>query len=226
MQIDQFIFKLLILSIPGSISYLLYIKIAIFRIENKIKFGFSEIMFILLSSLFSNLIYDIFIKIINFIFKLNITPVLEKLLNADNYSAIELIILIIIGILLGIIFVILETKKVLYKIAKKLHLSNHYGDDDVWTFVCNSPDVEWIFVRDHKYDLVYFGRLEQYSDPGENRELLLSDVSVYTNKDSKFCYNIPKIYISRLPEELTIEIAPQKGEGNATKSRRTTKATK
>ncbi|AEJ19909.1 hypothetical protein [Gracilinema caldarium] len=216
MQIDQFIFKLLILSIPGSISYLLYVKIAIYRIENKTKFGFSEIMFILLSSLISNVIYDLFVKLLNCIFNLSITPVLEKLLKVGNYSAVELLFLIFIGIILGIIFVTLETKKVLYKIAKKLRFSNHYGDDDVWTFVCNSPDVEWVFVRDHKYDLVYFGRLEQYSDPGENRELLLSDVSVYTNKDSKYCYDIPKIYISRLPEELTIEIAPKKGEEDAT----------
>jgi hypothetical protein len=37
------------------------------------------------------------------------------------------------------------------------------------------------FVRDNKLNLVYYGLLEQYSDPGETRELLLSNVSVYTN---------------------------------------------
>ena len=209
MQIDEFIFKLLILFIPGSIVYIIFSKVAVFRRENKSAFGFKEIFFILISSFITNTIYDVFSIIINKVCNKNIEYTLEKLLNAGVYKTQEIVVLMFISVLFGLFISFLETKKVIYKIVKKLKISTHYGDDDVWTFVCNSPDIEWIYVRDHKYDLVYFGRLEQYSDPGEFRELLLSDVSVFKNKSGKLCYETPKMYISRQPEEITIELLPK-----------------
>lgn len=205
MGIDAFIYKLLILSIPGSIAYMLYAKIAIFRREVKHLFGFQEVFFILITSLICSTIYDLLISVINFCFNKNLEYTLTKVLSIGLYKKEEVLWLIIIGICVGLIASIFETKKILYRIVRKLNISTHYGDDDVWTFVCNSPDIEWIYVRDHKYGLVYFGKLEQYSDPGEERELLLSEVSVYTNTEGKFCYETPKLYISRNADELTIE---------------------
>lgn len=223
---DQFLFNILILSVPGSICFLLYLKIAILRRDRKHNFSFYEIMFILISSIFTLLIYDSFVSIINRFFNTNYSLVLKKFINTINYTILELIILTLIGLFLGVVLSLFENKKILYHWAKKLNITNSYGDDDVWTFICNSPDVEWIFVRDHKYNLVYFGRLEQYSDPGEIRELLLSDVSVFSNSEGSYCYDTPKMYISRSPEDLTIEILPKDGGKNGRKKRWTTKTFK
>jgi hypothetical protein len=209
MEIDEFLFKLLILSIPGSIVYLIFSKVAIFRRENKESFGFKEVFFILISSFVTNALYDFGSLIINHVCSKNIEYTLSRLINAGTYTTQEIFFLIFIALFLGFFLSAIETKKVLYKIVKKIGITTHYGDDDVWTFICNSPDIEWIYVRDLKYDLVYFGRLEQYSDPGELREILLSEVSVYKNKSGKYCYDTPKLYISRLPEEISIEILPK-----------------
>jgi hypothetical protein len=56
--------------------------------------------------------------------------------------------------------------------------------------------------------VVYFGLLMHYSDPGEVREMVISDVSVY-NEDSEFCYEIPKMYICRQSDDITLEV-PQR----------------
>ncbi len=206
MQIDKFIYDLFILLIPGSISFFIFNKLAITRRENKNSFSFKEIFIIFFSSLLCCIIYDTFICIINKLFKKSFIYTTSNLLEDKSYSITQLLILIIIAIVFGFIISKIETNKIIYKIAKKLKISNHYGDDDVWTFVCNSPDVDWIFVRDYKNNLVYYGNLEQYSDPGDKRELLLSNVSVYKNDTAKFCYDINKLYISMNEEDFTIEI--------------------
>jgi hypothetical protein len=211
LQLDAFVFKLLVLSIPGFISYTIYKKIAVYRRETKSQFGFSEIFLIIINSLISCIIYDIILSIINKLFQKNYTATLAKLINFEIYDAKELTFLCIIAIMIGFLFSYIETHKIIYEFAMRLRITQHYGDNDVWTSFCANKDTDWIYIRDHKMHLIYFGLLRHYSDPGEVREIVISDVSVYS-EDSEFCYIIPKMYICRQSDDITLEV-PQKIEG-------------
>ena len=95
--------------------------------------------------------------------------------------------------------------------ARRLKISPYYGDTDVWTSFCANKEINWVFVRDHKLKLIYFGNLEHYSDPGEDRELILANVQVFS-EDGEYSYDCPVMYISRQPDEITLE-TPSKEEG-------------
>jgi hypothetical protein len=211
MQLDAFIFKLLLLSIPGFISYAIFRKIAVYRRASKTQFGFTEVLLIIILSLASCTIYDLSVMQINKVFKANYAATINKLVNVEIYNAKEMMFLCIIAIVLGLLLSLFESKKIIYNIAKKLEITNYYGDTDVWTSFCANKDTNWIYVRDHKLKLVYFGSLEQYSDPGEERELLLANVLVFS-EDGEYCYDSPKMYICRQSDDITLEI-PMSGEG-------------
>jgi len=227
MTIDAFLFKLLILSIPGVIVLGIYKKVAVVRYSRKYSYNVSDLFSVLVFSIICCFLYDLGGNLFSKICNTSIDSVLKKLLNTNIFTSFELLLLSVVAVFVGMILSLLETKKVLYKIVRKLKISTHYGDDDVWTFFCNSPDTVWIFVRDHKNDLLYFGMLEQYSDPGELRELLLSDVTVYMNSNTdEPLYKTSKVYLSRLHDEISIEYVSNKEDTNARSSGRKSKVIK
>ena len=86
-----------------------------------------------------------------------------------------------------------------------LRLTAEYEDDDVWSYVTNSDDAEWLFVRDHRVGLVYFGRLSVFSDSDEKRELLLEDVDVCRNADGAWRYHTDSLYLCREDKSLHLK---------------------
>ena len=101
-----------------------------------------------------------------------------------------------------------EQYKFINRIGKLLRATRRFGDEDVWDYLQRSPNVIWVLVRDHKFDLMYYGWAEAYSDPYKVREMLLRDVKVYRNSTGAHLYNSVGIYISRKAEDLTIELVP------------------
>jgi len=211
MQIDAFIFKLLLLSIPGFISFAIFRKIAIYRRLAKNQFGFFEVFIIIIFSLVSCVVYDLLVMLVNKIHRTDYPTTISKLINVEIYNAKEMAFLCIIAIALGFLLSLLESKKIIHRIAMWSNITNYYGDTDVWTSFCANKNTNWIYVRDYKLKLIYLGSLEQYSDPGEERELLLSNVRVFS-EDGEFCYDCPKMYICRQSDDITLEI-PMNGEG-------------
>jgi hypothetical protein len=216
MQIDAFIFKLLLLSIPGFISYVVYRKTAVYRRASKNQFGFAEVFIVVICSLATCFIYDLVTLIISNIRNSAHENIINKLINAgkDNieiYNAMEMVLLCVIAFALGLLLSLCENKKVINKMALGLKLTQYTGDLDVWTSFCANKNTKWIYVRDHKMKLIYFGYLEQYSDPGEERELLLKDVRVFSD-DGVHCYNCPILYVCRRTDDITLEL-PLEGEG-------------
>ncbi len=114
----------------------------------------------------------------------------------------------IIGILLALFASLVHNKKWLNRFARRIGVSCRHGDEDLWEDIFNDAITdEWIFVRDHKLDLIYFGHPAMYSESQRPRELVLTNVSVYSNSDtSKPLYNAKVLYVSRQTDELSIEI--------------------
>ncbi|OLF59864.1 hypothetical protein BTN33_08770 [Aeromonas veronii] len=106
--------------------------------------------------------------------------------------------------------------KAFNKIARKLGVSNKYGDENLYAYYLNSQEIDWVYVRDRENDFTYQGRIVSHSDKNDLQEIVLSEVSVYRYSDSAYCYDVPTMYISRERGKLIIEAIPTEflGEKN------------
>jgi len=116
--------------------------------------------------------------------------------------------LIIISIFIGFIIAFIHNKGLLYKLAKFLRISSIFGNQDLYTeFIqgyCSEKDY-WVYVRDFKHGLTYWGAIRQYSDTEASRELIMTDVRVYLREDSTFLYEVPVLYLPINNDDFTIE---------------------
>jgi MFS family permease len=95
----------------------------------------------------------------------------------------------------------------LNRLAKAIHVSNKFGDIDVWALTFNSSDVTgaWVVVRDFDRDLAFEGWVDAFAETYDVNELLLRDVRVYQSSTSKFLYEVGSVYVTRPKDDLTIE---------------------
>jgi hypothetical protein len=100
---------------------------------------------------------------------------------------------------------VISKYKLFHRIARFVGISRQSGELDVWGFVFNSPDVQFATVRDYKHDLVYDGWIHNFSDDVSACELFLRDVSVYSNSEGRFLYDVGALYLSIDGKEMVIE---------------------
>lgn len=104
-------------------------------------------------------------------------------------------------------------------IGRKIRLTKRLNDNDVWQgFHNKGREARWLFVRDHKLGLVYYGWIEQFSESDRERELLMREVEVYSafsdgsddsGENAGRCmrlYKAESIYFCRERYDLTLEI--------------------
>lgn len=95
----------------------------------------------------------------------------------------------------------------LSRFAKAIHVSNEFGDIDVWALTFNSSDLTeaWVTVRDFDHDLAFEGWVDAFAQGYEVNELLLRNVRAYQGSTSKFLYEVDSMYLTRAKNNLTIE---------------------
>jgi len=124
------------------------------------------------------------------------------------------------GVVAGIFLAYILSFCVSYNIANRVgqffRTTKRYGDEDVWHYFHNSPDSQkndgWLIVRDLKAQLSYYCYISTWSDSNEARELILSDVEVYSNESGDYLYSTDHLYLSRNKDELVIEVPPINAE--------------
>jgi hypothetical protein len=118
----------------------------------------------------------------------------------------EVLLAMAVALVIGPIGAVFENYKVVNRIGRWLRITKSFGDDDVWTYLNNSPDVDWVFVRDYKRAITYYGHIKAFSDSYKTRELILIDVRVYSNKDGSEMDSLPAVYLSFPDNDMTIEV--------------------
>ena len=122
----------------------------------------------------------------------------------------EVVVASLCGVVLAIAASYADTYKLVNRFGQWIKATKLYGDEDVWSFFHNSPDTEpWVFVRDHKLDLVYYGWIGAFSESESERELLLRDVQVYSNTTDEYLYDVDVMYVARERHDFTIEVPAQ-----------------
>ena len=133
----------------------------------------------------------------------NIQAILE---DSDRIDWRELYIAIIVSGILAIALSYVFNYKLITKLGRLIRATRRFGDEDVWEYLHNSPDVEWVYLRDHQQGVTYYGRVAYFSDRFQDRELVLTEVIVYNNESGEQLYDLDGAYVARDSSTMTIEV--------------------
>ena len=203
MEVNNFTVRMMLLGLPGIIAYFVSDKIVIRRWRDVLPtvltiFAYAVLSYILLA-LVTYVAGD---KHDNGVF--------AEVFGSQAIGFRTILGGIVCGLVLALASGYAFRFSILNRAAKAMGATKRFGDTDVWHYFNNSPMDEkndgYLYVRDHKRDLIYYGYISLYSDSGEERELVLTDVSVYENGTGEYCYSVQHMYLSRTRDDLTIEV--------------------
>lgn len=111
-----------------------------------------------------------------------------------------------ISIALAVLSIYMATYKIPVRILMFFKATRKYGDEDVWDFMFNSPqiDTEYVHVRDFDKGVTYAGWVRAFSETEKLRELLLVDVILY-HRDGGEPTKAPLLYLARDRSDIHIE---------------------
>jgi hypothetical protein len=229
LHVDQFILRIIILLLPGVAGYKVYRQLkSSTGLKQKTRQDWEYFLNILLFSLAGYLVTWAGAELINCIRNAlphqtgqTIQPIQINAFNAllsdkVDIGYLEIAVTVVIALLLGIGGAWATNIKLAFKIFNAIGITRHFSDDDVWSYLMDLKDLNWVLVRDHKLNLVYYAQINLFSDSGEKRELYLENVQVYDSSWEKL-YIAENLYISRDDYDLSIELIPEKiGENGPT----------
>jgi len=206
MELNEFTVKLSLLGLPGIICFFIYQRLT----GKRNRTVFDGFLMIFLFSILSYVVYGFFDAILNFLqneeFNTEVIDVVYY--SSKKVEWVFLAYAAISGVLSAYLLAYGHRFKLLNLIGQKIGATNRYGDEDVWDYFHNLPASEkndnWVIVRDHKTGLDYYGYVSTWSDPGNKRELIVSDASV--SKDGAHLYEAKQVYFSRKDEDISIEV--------------------
>lgn len=214
MNLDVATLNLVFVGIPGVVCYFVLSKL-IGRVGRS---NLETVLFVFMYAILSYVAYAYAGRILDRVGWSNgaallalASPAAMKIRPVDVAGA------SVASLLLAYALAFLYTRNVVNNIGQRTHASRRAGDEDVWHFFHEAYGLpwssEWIVVRDHKVNLQYFGRVSHWSESGDERELLMAQVSVFTNDAGLKLYDCDHMYFCRSKYDLTIEIhAAGRGE--------------
>lgn len=212
MNITDLVWNLFVFFLPGVLTTILIRYITTSK-------NYSNFYFIIYSAVLGigNLIFlEFFMNIYNLIaFVICNSKTLDIGLTLDLWDSIfsngkynknELLYSYIIAIPYSVIISYIIQKKWVHKILKKLKLTKRYGDEDVWSYFLYSEEVEWIIVSDKSNSLSYYGYIQSFSDSGEKREIMLTNVDIYRTADWEHLYSSNAIFLEFESGQFSLEL--------------------
>ncbi|RZK26353.1 MAG: hypothetical protein EOO43_03075 [Flavobacterium sp.] len=199
MQVSEFTLKLILLLIPGAIASIIFEKLTIHKKWSPFQFIANSIMFGGACYLTSQLVLSV-------AFSTNALSAFWKNLPTKDIPYEVIICGILASPIIGLGFTLLDYYRVINKVGKFLHISNKYGDLNLFTHFLNSPDVTEIYVRDLENNTTYHGKVHSYSETDNIKELLLYDVDIYDNETGALKYSVRSVYLSKPKDCLIIEV--------------------
>ena len=209
-MVSEFTITVAVLGLPGIVCYFLTRKLSSGRSRNTLE----VFLLIFLYSMLSYCLFAVVCSLCGLVSEMSSMPsILEVALSDEKeLSSKQLMGGIGSGAALAYLLAYARRLGVANWVGQKIGATKRYGDEDVWEYFHNAPEKEkndgWLMVRDHKCSLVYYGCVSVWSESGEERELVLSDVGVYSDEDGGFLYSAEHMYLSRARDDLTIEVPP------------------
>jgi hypothetical protein len=163
MEISALTLKLIFLLTPGAVAAIIYKRLTIRPKEG------SDFMFVINSILFGMFSY-VLLQLTIFgcmcfcnhfkdaeHYDYSLLKVFGKLSDSTVIPYTEIIDGTFFAIILGLVITWIDDKSYLYKLAKKLKISSKYGEENLYSYFLNSPEIDWVYIRDIKNSLTYKG---------------------------------------------------------------------
>lgn len=162
MSLSSFLIRIIFLALPGIVGSVLYRRL---KGKSSLK-DWEDVLEILLFSLLSYALYGLGVDMLNGVGWTHSTVTSFQAFFDEKIpiSWPEVLIASVIGILLAFTASALYTHKTINRIGRFVGVTKRFGDEDVWSYFNNLFGAQWVFVRDHKRDLLYFGWILVYSD--------------------------------------------------------------
>lgn len=212
MELSGLTIKIIILLIPGFISYFIYKRITS-RATNR-----TDLMFIAVSALLGILSY-VSLQLCSLVFHCieNVCskekgeyPILNtfKLISTDtNIPYSEVIFASIFGIIIAYFFTYIDTNNIINRFACYIKVSTKKSDENLFSLYLNSVEIEWVYIRDIENKLTYLGSVFLFSEKDSSKEIVLNDVTIYSYPESRRLYELPSVYLCLKNENIIIEQA-------------------
>ncbi len=211
MTVDSTLVGILVLLMPGLIGRLVFLRLK----ANRPRTAWQAFVEVFLFAFASYIIAGILLSSTSVSNVPQGRP-LSAIVGSQNIEAIyqgtdridwaELYLAILVAVAVAVITAWAHNKKLINRFGRWTGITRSFGDEDVWEYIHNSPDIDWVYVRDRLQGLTYYGQVDKYSDSYRPRELALSNVIAYDNVTGERLYALDGAYISRATDETTIEI--------------------
>lgn len=203
MTISDFSLKIILLFLPGIVSFLIIDNLAAHRQTKTIHWFMYPMLLGFLSYAFLELGFSD-IRFWHFL--------TEQAPDIDYY---EIMRAIVIGIVLGCLLTYILNHALLFKAASFLRLTNRQGLPDTFSYMLSLYPVQYLTVTDWEKRIRIVGELVATSESSDNRdEIILQNATVYGLDTGENLYDIPVIYLAQDFNKITIEISntPSKGD--------------
>jgi F0F1-type ATP synthase assembly protein I len=198
MTVSALALKLILILIPGGLATLILEKLTTYLKWESFKFVINSILLGGLSYLLSDLVFYIFCAddIKNFWLKFTSNDIpFWEIVRATGVS-----------LIVGFGAAWIENKKMITRFARKFHIADKYGEENLYSYFLNSKEVTEVYVRDIANNLTFHGEVDSFSENEQISEITLRHVKVYKYDDSAFLYEIPKVFLSREKSSIFIEV--------------------
>lgn len=204
-EISVYFIRVVLMMIPGAISY----KLFSIWVGNHSEYSYRSFIDIFIFSVVDYLTFDFLRLLRSKIFSFPLSEQIFLLSLLSENSDISLFCVIgssCSGILIAAVASCVKEYDLISCIGQKIGFSKTSGRPTVWEDFLNSND-KWVYVRDHKVNLTYFGYIEYFSDANsELRELHIKDVSVF-DENSELLYEVSSLLLSRNATDISIEVS-------------------
>jgi hypothetical protein len=207
MQISEFTIRLLLLFLPGLVTFLIIESLTVSKTKSNVYF----FIYSFILGFFNYFTYYLILKISALIFCHKSSVDVKFLIALFNKNALidykEIIFVSFLAVINGFLLSLLVNRKFLHRFAQWAKITKKFAEIDVWDYVFNSEndEMKWIIVREIKNDLMYQGWIEAFSDTVKENELFLRDVIVYKNSTAEEYYSVSGLYISRNKDDIVVE---------------------
>lgn len=195
MTISDFSLKMVLLFLPGIVSFVIIDNLTVHR-QTKVLHWF---------------IYSMLLGFLSYALLKLIWPGVQFwdfLITRDpkiNYS--EILDAIVMGGALGIIITLCINHTLFFRLFSLVRLTNRQGTPDTLTYMCGLYKVKYIIVTDWEKRIRIVGELVATSEAADSHdEIVLQNATLYELESGIKLYDVPVIYLAQNFEKLTIEI--------------------
>lgn len=204
LDLSSFLIRTVFLMLPGAICFKIYRSLTRKRIQK----DWQDFLDILFFALLSYGLYYVFLLLCSRYFRINVpsSTTFEVFYNENiGFELRDILGPTFIGIIIALFSSSIYNNSLIIKFAQLVKATRRFSGENVWDYLFNMKDTQWIVVRDFEINRTYYGFVAAFSDSGDCRELLMKDVDVY-DFSGNFLHEMQVLYFSRKPDLLNIEV--------------------